>query len=113
MYRPAFNIRWLTEAFVKSCLLLAGNQVLRSSTPIPRPKFGARAWGVHVSQNGLLDVADKPPVRQATLDLLSAVLDSGHEMTEDEMTGLFEARGADFDAICSAAGILHPVLSLS
>jgi hypothetical protein len=51
-----------------------------------------------------LDVGLKPPARQRTLDILSSVLDDGHELSEDEMVELFTARGADFDAVCSAAG---------
>lgn len=37
-------------------------------------------------------------------ELLSQVLTSGHELSEDEMTALFTARGAEFDAVCRAAG---------
>ena len=74
------------------------------STPIPRPKLGTKSWGVRLGQDGLLDVADKPPARQRTLELLSSVLDAGHELDEAQMVELFDARGADFDAVCSAAG---------
>ena len=84
--------------------LHTGSSELHSSTPLPRPKLGTRSWGVRLGQNGLLDVAEKPPVQQRTLEILSRVLDSGHELSEDEMVELFEARGADFDAVCSAAG---------
>lgn len=37
-------------------------------------------------------------------ELLQQVLHSGHELSEDEITALFSVRGADFDAVCRAAG---------
>ncbi len=84
--------------------LHAGASKLQKSTPIPRPKSGTRFWGVQLGQDGLLDIADKAPARQQTLEILSSVLDQGHELDEAEMVDLFDARGSDFDAVCSAAG---------
>lgn len=41
---------------------------------------------------------------QGVTHLLRAVLDDGYELTETKMELLFSARGADFDAVCNAAG---------
>jgi len=61
-----------------------------------------------LGQEGILDVGAKPPARQRTLEVLSSILDEGHELSEDEMVELFAARGSDFDAVCSAAGASLP-----
>ena len=68
---------------------------------------------MRLGQDGLLDVADKPHARERTLEILSSVLDSGHELDEAEMVELFDSRGADFDAVCSAAGISTLILMLA
>ena len=72
--------------------------------PLPRPKSGARYWGVAVGEDGLLVGARAPAARQDIQQLLRRVLEDGHELTEDDMVTLFAARGADFHAVCSAAG---------
>lgn len=41
---------------------------------------------------------------QGITHLLRDVLDDGHELAEAEMELLFSARGADFHAVCNAAG---------
>lgn len=40
-------------------------------------------------------------------ELLRRVLEEGHWLTEDEVLTLFSARGANFDAVCQAAGARH------
>ena len=47
---------------------------------------------------------DKPPPTPQVADLLDSILSHSHEVTEDEMVLLFQARGADFEAVCRAAG---------
>ena len=37
-------------------------------------------------------------------ELVSAVLEDERQLTEDDIMTLFSARGADFDAVCEAAG---------
>ena len=111
-------VQWLSNLFAVVCgnfkqSLPAEASKLHKSTPIPRPKLGTKSWGVRLGQDGLLDVADKPPARQRTLEILSSVLDSGHELDEAEMVELFDSRGADFDAVCSAAGISTLILMLA
>ena len=48
--------------------------------------------------------ARAPAARADIQELLCRVLEDGHELTEDDMVTLFAARGADFHAVCSAAG---------
>ena len=48
--------------------------------------------------------ARAPAARADIQELLRRVLEDGHELTEDDMVTMFAARGADFHAVCSAAG---------
>ena len=77
----------------------------------PRLKSGGRAWGVHVNPDGLLEGSEQPAPRDDVQQLLQKVLHERHELTEDEIVTLFEVRGADFEAVCSAAGA--PTLSFN
>lgn len=77
---------------------------VKSSTPLPRPKVGRKAWGVEVTEKGLLRGSQAPQAQAGVLQLLERVMAGGGELTEDEIVYLFGARGADFDAVCSAAG---------
>ncbi|BDA50059.1 FO synthase [Coccomyxa sp. Obi] len=80
---------------------------LRSSIPLPRMKKGVRRWQVEVGASGLLEGCEGPPTSPEVKELLDRVLHRGHELSEDEITALFYARGADFDAICRAADTLR------
>lgn len=84
--------------------LAGGEAGVKSSTPLPRKKSGRKAWAVSVAQNGLLEGSIGPAASTETLSLLHRVVEESHEMTEEEMTFLFSSRGADFDAVCAAAG---------
>ena len=53
-------------------------------------------WRVEVTEEGLLRGCPQPVASARVADLLAAVLDGGHELSEDEMVLLFAARGADF-----------------
>lgn len=73
--------------------------------PPLRPAAGS--WAVAVNIDGLLVGAARPPADPGLGRLLAAVVDRGHELSEAEIVRLFDARGADFDAVCSAAGACH------
>ena len=73
--------------------------------PPLRPAAGS--WAVAVGVDGLLVGAVRPPADRGLGRLLAAVVQRGHELSEPEIVGLFDARGADFDAVCSAAGVWH------
>ncbi|KAK9903357.1 hypothetical protein WJX75_003703 [Coccomyxa subellipsoidea] len=79
----------------------------QSSIPLPRVKKGERKWQVELGANGLLRGCNGPTTSIEVEDLLLQVLDNGHELSEDEITALFSARGADFDAVCRAADTLR------
>ena len=53
-------------------------------------------WRVEVTEEGLLRGCPQPAPSARIADVLAAVLDGGHELTEAEMVLLFAARGADF-----------------
>ena len=48
----------------------------------------------------------RAPVQAHISELLERVMGGSHELSEEDIVQLFEARGADFDAVCSAAGQL-------
>jgi FO synthase len=83
----------------------------RSSVPPPR----RRSWRVELGPDGVLKGCARPAhggdpgtASPQTSALLEAVLSpTGHELSEAEMEALFAARGADFDAVCSAADALR------
>lgn len=62
---------------------------------------------MHVTPDGLLDGSEPPLPDKGIQQLLQKVLDEQHELTEDEIVTLFDARGADFQAVCAAAGAPH------
>ena len=75
------------------------------ATPLPRMKRGNKAWHVTVAVDGTLDgCSTQAPPQPHIAELLTSVLNNQHELTEDEIVSLFDARGQDFSAICSAAG---------
>ncbi|KAK9832553.1 hypothetical protein WJX81_008558 [Elliptochloris bilobata] len=76
----------------------------RASPPL-RPAAGS--WAVAMGEDGLLVGAARPPADLAIQSLLAAVVDRGHELSEREVEQLFAARGADFDAVCSAADAMR------
>eukprot|EP00884_Botryococcus_braunii_P011815 jgi/Botrbrau1/20634/Bobra.113_1s0059.2 len=61
------------------------------------------SWAVDLGPDGLLSDVAKPSAHQEVLTLLHRVVEDGHVLTEPEMTGLFAARGSDFEAVCRAA----------
>ncbi len=65
---------------------------------------GAGSWAVAMGEDGLLVGAARPAPAPDLARLLRAVLDVGHELSEADIVRLFAARGADFDAVCTAAG---------
>ena len=65
---------------------------------------GAGSWAVAMGEDGLLVGAARPAPAPDLSRLLRAVLDGGHELSEADIVRLFAARGADFDAVCAAAG---------
>ena len=73
--------------------------------PPLRPAAGS--WAVAVGVDGLLVGAMRPPANPGLGRLLAAVVERGHELSEAEIVRLFDARGADFDAVCLAAGACH------
>lgn len=78
------------------------NPSIHPAQPPLRPSAGS--WAVVMARDGLLVGAARPPARPDVAALLAAVLDCGHELSEGEIDRLFSARGADFDAVCAAAG---------
>ena len=79
-----------------------------SSAPAQPPlRPTAGSWAVAVGVDGLLVGAARPPADPGLGRLLAAVVERGHELSEPEIVRLFDARGADFDAVCSAAGARH------
>ena len=73
--------------------------------PPLRPTAGS--WAVEVGIDGLLVGAAQQLADTGLGRLLAAVVERGHELSEAEIVRLFDARGADFDAVCSAAGACH------
>lgn len=72
-----------------------GSRLLRSH---------GKSWAARVGEDGLLDVSQRPAASRQVAELLDKVVHQGHELVEDEIVYLFKARGADFDAVCAAAG---------
>jgi len=64
----------------------------------PTRSMGRRRqpWRVEVTEEGLVRGCPRPAPSARVADLLAAVLDGGHELSEPEMVLLFAARGADF-----------------
>jgi len=75
------------------------------SSPAQAPlRPGAGSWAVAMGEDGLLVGAARPAPASDLARLLHVVLDGGHEPSEEDIVRLFAARGADFDAVCAAAG---------
>ena len=63
-------------------------------------------WRVEATEEGLLRGCPQPAPSARVADMLAAVLDGGHQLSEAEMVLLFAARGADFQVGCVAHSAL-------
>lgn len=101
---PAFGTRDDATRSMHGSSRGAGAVGKHRATPAPR----RRLWAVAVGTNGLLEGAPSPPGSTPVTALLDAVMSKrGHELTEEEIELLFEARGADFEAVIRAADELR------
>lgn len=78
----------------------------KSSIPLPRVKQ-RMAWQVALQEDGCLAGLPRPPASPKVQSILRKVLDHGGGVDFEEVVALFQARGADFEAVCSAADALR------
>ena len=66
-----------------------------------------QSWRVDVTEEGLLRGCPQPSASARIADLLAAVLEGGHELSEADMMLLFAVRGVDFQVVLLCCMLLH------